>query len=66
MTRTVFLARDKLEKNGVLKSETLNLFPNNRVNSLSLLFVTPVQIQCPSLYINQALLLLSNKFEKGI
>ena len=37
----MFLARDKLEKkkrNGVLKSETDNLFQNNRVNSWSLLF----------------------------
>ena len=36
----MFLGRD----NGVLKSETLNLVQNNRVNSLALLFVTPVQI----------------------
>ena len=28
------------EKNRVLKSETLNLFQNNRVNSLSLLFLS--------------------------
>ena len=36
----------------VLKSETLNLFQNNCVNSLSLLFLlrTPVHIQCPSLW----------------
>ena len=36
------------EKNRALKSETLNLFQNNQANSLSLLFVTPVQIQCSS------------------
>ena len=41
------------EKNRVLKSETLNLFQNNRVNYLSLLFChffVTVQIQCPFLY----------------
>ena len=36
----------------VLKSETLNLFQNNRVNSsiCPYYFVPPIQIQCPSLY----------------
>ena len=41
-----------------MRSEILNLFQNNFVNSLSYFFLAPVQIQCPSLYINQALLLL--------
>ena len=43
-------ARDKSGKNLVLKSETLNLFQNNRVNSFSYFFVTLVQVQCPFLY----------------
>ena len=39
-------------KNRVLKSETLNLFQNNRVSSLISLyyFVPPIQIQGPFLY----------------
>ena len=44
-------------KSRALNSEILNLFQNKSVNSLSYFFVTPVQIQCPSLHINQALLL---------
>ena len=49
-------------KKSVLKSETLSLFQNSRVNSLTFTFFfhsRPVQIKCPSLYINQALLLNS-------
>jgi len=56
----MFLASGKLEKEkDLLKSETLNLFQNSHVNSLSLFFVSPVQFQRPSLYINQALMLHS-------
>ena len=39
INRTMLQARDNSgKKNHVLKFETLNLFQNNRVNSLSLLF----------------------------
>ena len=43
--------KKKIRCTTILKSEALNLFQNNRVNSLSLLFfvTSPVQIQCPSL-----------------
>ena len=40
-----------------MKSETLKLFIKSSVNSLSYVYVAQLQIQCPSLYITQALLL---------
>ena len=45
-----------LEKKS-MKSETLNLFIKSSVYSLSYIYVTQLQIQCPFLYITQALLL---------
>ena len=49
----MFLGRD----NGVLKSETLNLVQNNRVNSLALLFCRSSSNQCPFLHISLYFLL---------
>ena len=59
--------QQRKKKNGVVKSETLRKQQNKKKQTkqeflVSILcfyfFVNPVQIQCPSQYINQALLLI--------
>ena len=68
ITLTVFQARHKSEnKNSVLKSETLNLFQNNRVNSMYLHFCHSTgQFKfsvCPSILIKLCCLIPFSKYQ---
>ena len=60
----MFLARDTLGKNGVLKSETLNLFQNNGVNSLSFFFSLQIKfIVHPCILIHLCRLIPFSKYQ---